>query len=89
MEIIKNKLDKDKPIQIIGEEQFALSKKLMQETPSFVTPQKKSEESLFLDLNSDLVKFWKENSIQDKEVKIRMLERMLNWYRNMGTITMD
>ena len=89
MEVIKNKLDKDKPIKIIGEEQFALSKKLMRETPSFVTPQKKSEDSLFLDLNSDLVKFWKENNIQDKEVKIRMLERMLNWYRNMGTITMD
>lgn len=47
------------------------------------------EEMVFSDLNSVLVKFWKEENIRDKEVKIRLLERMLGWYKKMGTITLD
>ena len=47
------------------------------------------EEMVFSDLNSVLVKFWKEENVRDKEVKIRLLERMLGWYKKMGTITLD
>lgn len=49
----------------------------------------KSEASLFLDLNSVLVKFWRENNVRDIEVKARLIGRMLNWYQNIGTITLD
>ena len=47
------------------------------------------KEDLFLELNSVLVKFWIANGRPDKEVKIELLERMLNWYKHMGSITMD
>ena len=51
---------------------------------------KKSEESIFLDLNSVLVKFWRENGVMaDTELKIRLLERMVGWYKKMGTITLN
>lgn len=46
-------------------------------------------EKIFLDLNSVLVKFWKDQGRPDKEVKIALLERMLNWYKKMGYITLD
>lgn len=46
-------------------------------------------EKMFLDLNSVLVKFWKDQGRPDKEVKIALLERMLNWYKKMGYITLD
>lgn len=54
---------------------------------SNMTQQEKDK--MFLDLNSVLVKFWKEQGRPDKEVKIELLERMLNWHKKMGTITLD
>lgn len=50
---------------------------------------KQNEESVFLDLNSVLAKFWREKGGVTKDMKIRLLERMLNWYKKMGTITLD
>lgn len=47
------------------------------------------KEKMFLDLNSVLVKFWIENNRPDKAVKIELLERMLNWYKKMGYVTLD
>jgi len=47
------------------------------------------KEKMFLDLNSTLVKFWIQKGRPSKEVKIELLERMLNWYKKMGYITMD
>lgn len=47
------------------------------------------KEHLFLELNSVLVKFWKEQGRPDKEIRIELLERMANWYKNMGTSTQD
>ena len=44
---------------------------------------------MFLDLNGVLVKFWKEQGRPDKEIKIELLERMLNWYKKMGYVTLD
>lgn len=44
-------------------------------------------EKMFLDLNSALVKFWIEQGRPDKETKIALLERMLNWYKKMGYVT--
>lgn len=52
-----------------------------------MTQQEKGK--MFLDLNSVLVKFWIERGRPDKEIKIELLERMLNWYKKMGTITLD
>lgn len=46
-------------------------------------------EKMFLELNSVLVKFWKEQGRPDREIKIELLERMLHWYRNMGYATLD
>ena len=42
---------------------------------------------MFLDLNSVLVTFWKEQGRPDKETKIALLERMLDWYKKMGYVT--
>ena len=50
---------------------------------------KQDEESIFLDLNSVLVKFWREKGGVSKDMKIRLLERMLGWYKKMGTITLN
>ena len=47
------------------------------------------KEKMFLELNSTLVKFWIQKGRPSKEVKIELLERMLNWYKKMGYITMD
>lgn len=44
---------------------------------------------LFSELNSHLVKFWIEHGRPDKEVKIKLLERMLNWYKKMGFVSFD
>lgn len=46
-------------------------------------------EKLFLELNTVLVKFWKENGRPDNGIRIQLLERMLHWYKNMGNITQD
>lgn len=46
-------------------------------------------EKMFLDLNSVLVKFWKDQGRPEKGVKIALLERMLDWYKKMGYITLD
>jgi hypothetical protein len=51
--------------------------------------EQKDKEKMFLDLNSVLVKFWREQGKPDKELKIELLERMLNWYKKMGYITLD
>lgn len=45
--------------------------------------------SMFLELNGVLVRFWREQGRPDTKVRIALMERMLNWYRNGGTITMD
>lgn len=45
--------------------------------------------SMFLDLNSVLVKFWKEQGNPSKEVRIQLLKRMIHWYEHEGTITLD
>ena len=47
------------------------------------------KETMFLCLNSALVDFWAKNGRPDKEVQIELLERMLNWYKKMGTVTLD
>ena len=47
------------------------------------------KEKMFLDLNGVLVKFWIEQGRPDKEVKIELLERMLNWYKKMGYVIPD
>lgn len=47
------------------------------------------KERMFLDLNSVLVKFWIEQGRPDKEIKIELLERMLNWYKKMGYVILD
>jgi len=44
------------------------------------------KEKMFLDLNSVLVKFWIEQGRPNKEIKIELLERMLNWYKKMGYV---
>lgn len=78
--------EKKNPIVIIDAKPFIKdSGKKKHKNPS----PKQNEESVFLDLNSVLVKFWKEENVRDKEVKIRLLERMLGWYKKMGTITLD
>ena len=52
-----------------------------------MTPNEK--EKMFLNLNGALVKFWIEQGRPAQEIKIEMLERMLHWYKNSGTITLD
>lgn len=47
------------------------------------------EERMLLDLNSTLVKFWIGKGRPKKEVKARLLRRMLNWYKKSGTIVQD
>ena len=47
------------------------------------------KDKLFLDLNSVLVKFWISKGRPSKELKIELLERMLHWYKTMGTIVQD
>lgn len=47
------------------------------------------KEKMFLELNSVLVRFWASNGRPPKELKIELLERMLHWYKTMGTITLD
>lgn len=47
------------------------------------------KDRMFLDLNSVLVKFWIGNGRPDKEIRIELLERMLNWYKKMGYATME
>ena len=47
------------------------------------------KEIMFLYLNDILVKFWIEQGRPDKEVRIELLERMLNWYKKMGYVTLD
>lgn len=59
----------------------------LEKKESKMTQQEK--EIMFLDLNSVLVKFWIEQGRPDKEVRIELLERMLNWQKKMGTITLD
>lgn len=49
---------------------------------------KEKKESLFLELNSVLVKFWIEHGRPDNEIRIELLKRMIHWYKNEGTITM-
>ena len=49
----------------------------------------KEFEKMFLDLNSVLVKFWIKQGRPAKEIKIELLERMLNWYKKMGYVTLD
>ena len=56
-------------------------------TVNDMTQQEK--EKMFLDLNSVLVKFWIEQGRPDKEIKIELLERMLNWYKKMGYVIPD
>ena len=46
-------------------------------------------EHMFLELNSALVRFWKEQGRPDNEVRIELMRRMLHWYENEGTITQD
>lgn len=50
---------------------------------------KEDKEKMFLELNSVLVKFWIEKGRPDKELKIELLERMLNWYKKMGYVVLD
>lgn len=50
---------------------------------------RKEIEKMFLELNSVLVKFWKEQGRPDKEIKIELLERMLRWYKEMGYVTLN
>ena len=52
-----------------------------------MTPNEK--EKMFLSLNGVLVKFWIEQGRPAQEIKIEMLERMLHWYKNSGTVTLD
>lgn len=47
------------------------------------------EEKMFLELNSTLVKFWIKNGRPSKDIKIRLLERMLHWYKNSGIVVQD
>lgn len=47
------------------------------------------KEKMFLDLNSVLVKFWIEQGRPDKEIKIELLERMLNWQKKAGIVIPD
>ena len=47
------------------------------------------KEKMFLYLNDVLVKFWIEQDRPDKEVRIELLERMLNWYKKMANVTLD
>ena len=44
---------------------------------------------LFLELNSTLVKFWKEHGRPDKEIKAELMKRFAHWYENEGIITQD
>ena len=50
---------------------------------------KEEKEKIFLELNTILVKFWKEHNKPDMETRIEILKRMTHWYENMGTITLD
>ena len=78
------------PIRFIDAKQFYKSNvkvNSLDSTPD--TKPRRDEFKLYMDLNSVLVKFWRENVISDTALKIRLLERMLNWYREMGTITLD
>lgn len=47
------------------------------------------DESKFLELNSTLIKFWKENNITNHRDRIAYLERMVNWYKKAGNVTLD
>lgn len=47
------------------------------------------KERMFLELNGVLVKFWIEQGRPAKEIKIELLERMLNCYKKMGYCTLD
>lgn len=90
MEIVKNKPDRNHPIQIIDAKQFMVSTKKAKEADAITSVKPtKSEGSLFLDLNSVLVKFWQENDVRDRNVKIRLMERMTNWIKEAGTVTLD
>ena len=54
---------------------------------TMLTQQEK--EIMFLDLNDVLVKFWIEQGRPDKEIKIELLERMLNWNKKAGIVILD
>ena len=47
------------------------------------------DEHKFLELNSVLVKFWKDNNITSKTDRIGYLARMAHWYENNGIIIQD
>lgn len=90
MEIVKNKPDRNRPIQIIDAKQFMVSAKKAKEVDAIMSVKPaKSEASLILGLNSVLVKFWRENDIRDRDMKIRLMERMTNWIKEAGTVTLD
>jgi len=48
-----------------------------------------NKDKMFLELNSVLVKFWKEQGRPDKSIRIELLERMVHWYKTMGTVVLD
>lgn len=52
-----------------------------------IEPSKK--EKMLYDLNRTLVHFWIDNGHPDNATRIELLERMLHWYKNQGTITLD
>lgn len=90
MEIVKNKPDRNRPIQIIDAKQLMVSAKKAKEADVIMSVKPtKSEASLILDLNSVIVKFWRENDIRDRDMKIRLMERMTNWIKEAGTVTLD
>lgn len=47
------------------------------------------KEIMFLYLNDVLVKFWIEQGRPDKEVRIELIEKMLNWYKKMANVIPD
>lgn len=47
------------------------------------------KDKLFNELNSALVKFWKEHNRPSNDIRLEMMERMKHWYANQGQITQD
>ena len=50
---------------------------------------KQKERFMFSELNSTLIEFWKEHGNPDRGLKIKLLERMVHWYKDMEVVAID
>lgn len=49
----------------------------------------KFDTTTYFELNGVLVRFWKDHGVNDQDLKIAYLERMLKWYKRMGVVVLD